>query len=91
MLIAAGFFADWLNSGFHRIMLLLDSVVYWAVSACYQLFMKLATLRLFEDEFYGDFASRIYAILGVFMLFYLAYALLNALVNLERLTGEKGV
>lgn len=53
--------------------------------------MRLATMRLFEDDFFGDFASRIYAILGVFMLFYLAYSLLNALINPERLTGDKGV
>ena len=53
--------------------------------------MRLATMRLFEDDFFGNFASRIYAILGVFMLFYLAYSLLNALINPERLTGDKGV
>ena len=62
-------FIDWINSGFHRIMLLIDSVVYWAVSMCYQLFVKLATMRLFEDSFFSDFASRFYAILGVFKIF----------------------
>lgn len=72
-------------------MLLLDSVIYWAVSMAYQLFIKLATLRLFDDSFFSDFANRIYAILGVFMLFYLAYALLNALINPDKLSGDKGV
>lgn len=90
-MLICGFFTDWINSAFHRIMLLLDAVVYWFVSIVYQLFMRLATMRLFEDDFFGDFASRIYAILGVFMLFYLAYSLLNALINPERLTGDKGV
>lgn len=90
-MLICGFFTDWINSAFHRIMLLLDAVVYWFVSIVYQLFMRLATMRLFEDDFFGNFASRIYAILGVFMLFYLAYSLLNALINPERLTGDKGV
>ena len=90
-MLICGFFADWINSAFHRIMLLLDAVVYWFVSIVYQLFMRLATMRLFEDDFFGNFASRIYAILGVFMLFYLAYSLLNALINPERLTGDKTV
>ena len=82
---------DWLSAQFQKIMLWIDSVIYWAVSMVYQLFIKLATIRLFDNEFFGDFANRIYAILGVFMLFYLAYALLNALINPDKLTGDKGV
>ena len=82
---------NWWHSLFQKILLFLDSVVYWAVSMIYQLFVKLATLQLFDNSFFGEFASRIYAILGVFMLFYLAYALLNALINPEKLTGDKGV
>ncbi len=82
---------NWWHSLFQKILLFLDSVVYWAVSMCYQLFVKLATFRLFEDSFFSEFASRIYSILGVFMLFYLAYALLNALIDPEKITGDKGV
>ena len=82
---------NWWHSLFQKILLFLDSVVYWAVSMCYQLFVKLATFRLFDDSFFSEFANRIYSILGVFMLFYLAYALLNALINPEKLTGDKGV
>ena len=82
---------NWLNSMFHKILLLIDAAVYWFVSMCYQLFVRMATLQLFDDAFFGEFANRIYAILGVFMLFYLAYALLNALIDPEKLTGDKGV
>ena len=82
---------NWLNSMFHKILLLIDAAVYWFVSMCYQLFVRMSTLQLFNDDFFGEFANRIYAILGVFMLFYLAYALLNALIDPEKLTGDKGV
>ena len=82
--------SDALSHGFHLLLLWVDGVVYWAASKCYQLFMMLATSRIFEDEFFANFARRIYAILGVFMLFYLAYALLNALVDPEKLSkGDK--
>ncbi len=82
----------WLNDSFHKIMLLLDAIVYWVVSVCYNLFIFLATEPIFKEEFFTDFARRIYAILGVFMLFYLAYALLNALVDPEKLSkGDKSV
>ena len=82
----------WLNDSFHKIMLLLDAIVYWVVSVCYNLFVFLATEPIFKEEFFTDFARRIYAILGVFMLFYLAYALLNSLVDPEKLSkGDKSV
>ncbi len=90
--IATSILLDWLNDSFHKIMLLLDAIVYWAISVSYQLFMVLARERIFKEEFFSSFARRIYAILGVFMLFYLAYALLNALVDPEKLSkGDKSV
>lgn len=83
---------DWVNTIFQSIMLWLDSVVYWFAAQCYQLFMKLSMAQIFDNNFYSDFANRIYSILGVFMLFYLAYALLNALVDPDKLAkGDKSV
>ena len=91
-MLTLNFLGDAVSHMFHFILLWIDSVVYWAASKCYQLFMMLATARVFEDEFFANFARRIYAILGVFMLFYLAYALLNAIVDPDKYSkGEKGV
>lgn len=92
MLIANNVFTDWANSIFHTILLWLDGIVYKFIAICYNLFIFLATEPIFDEEFFSDFAKRIYAILGVFMLFYLAYALLNALVDPEKLSkGDKSV
>lgn len=82
---------DWANHAIHKLFLWIDSGVYWFASECYQLFIKLASTKIFEDEFFSNFANRIYAILGIFMLFYLAYALLTALVDPEKIKGDKGV
>lgn len=91
-MLVMNFLGDAISYGFHWILLWIDSVVYWAASKCYQLFMMIATSRIFEDDFFANFARRIYAILGVFMLFYLAYALLNAIVDPDKYSkGEKGV
>lgn len=82
----------WLNTMFQRIMLTIDSVIYWFAAQCYQLFMKLSVTQIFDENFFNNFATRIYSILGVFMLFYLAYALLNALVDPDKLAkGDKSV
>ncbi len=91
-MLLANFFTDWANTTFHSIMLWIDSVVYWFASQCYQLFLKLASTRIFEDSFFANFANRIYIVLGIFMLFYLAYGLLTAIVDPEKYTkGDKGV
>lgn len=83
---------DWINTIFQSIMLWIDSVIYWFAAQCYQLFMKLSVTQIFDENFFNNFATRIYSILGVFMLFYLAYALLNALVDPDKLArGDKSV
>ena len=90
-LIAANPVTSWFNNQIHRFLLWLDQSVYWFAAQCYQLFMKLSTAQIFTDDFFSSFAKRIYAILGVFMLFYLVYALLNAIVDPDKLTNDKGV
>ncbi len=91
MLIMAGL-GTWINNMFHKILLLIDGCIYWAVSQVYQIFIKLADARIFQDAFFSNFAKRIYAIIGVVMLFYLAYALLNALVDPDKATsGDKSL
>lgn len=83
---------EWINNIFQSIMLWIDSVIYWFASQCYQLFIKLAVTQIFSENFFQNFANRIYAILGVFMLFYLAYALLNSIVDPDKLVkGDKSV
>ena len=89
-LIAANPVTSWFNNQIHRFLLWLDQSVYWLAAQCYQLFMKLSTAQIFTDDFFSSFAKRIYAILGVFMLFYLVYALLNAIVDPDKLTNDKG-
>lgn len=81
---------SWFNNTIHHFLLWVDETIYWFAAQCYQLFMKLATAQIFEDSFFNNFASRIYALLGIFMLFYLVYALLNAIVDPDKLTkGDK--
>ncbi len=95
MLIAINAFfhpIKFLNSMFHSILLLIDGGIYWAFSQVYQIFIKLADARIFQDAFFSNFARRIYALIGVVMLFYLAYALLNSLIDPDKATsGDKSL
>lgn len=81
-----------LSLGFHSIMLWLDAIVYEFVARMYNIFILLAETNIFSQDFYRSFSQRIYAVLGVVMLFVLAYALLQALIDPDKLTkGDKGI
>ena len=92
ILLGANFVTGWINNLLHRFLLWIDSGIYKLVSMSYQLFVYLSSVEIFTQDFFKSFALRIYAILGVFMLFYLAYALLNAIIDPDKgIAGEKGV
>ncbi len=81
-----------LSVGVHSILLWLDAIVYQFVALMYDIFVLLSRTNIFKDDFYRNFSQRIYAVLGVIMLFVLAYALLKAMVDPEQLTkGDKGI
>ena len=73
-----------------QLFLLIDSALYQAVSWLYNLFLRLAEAEIFTSEVYENFAQRVYVVLGVVMLFVLAYGLLQAIVNPDNFTkGDK--
>lgn len=71
-------------------LLFLDGIVYNIIDWIYDIFNYLAGLNLFKESVYMDIVQRIYVILGMVMLFILAYTLLKAVVNPENFAkGEQ--
>ena len=60
---------------------MIDGAIYNLICYVYEIFYYLATLNIFTEEHYQKIVSRIYVILGLFMLFVLAYSLLKAIIN----------
>lgn len=72
------------------ILLYIDGVIYNLISYVYDIFAFLAKLNIFSGTVYNDIVSRVYVVLGVVMLFVLAYSLLKAVVNPENFSkGEQ--
>lgn len=65
----------------YNLLLMLDGAIYNLIDYLYDIFDFLAGINIFSQDTYNDIVSRIYIILGVFMLFVLAYSLLRAIVN----------
>lgn len=82
---------DSIQSFFFGLMLILDGFVYSAISTLYKVYMILAGQRILTTEAFTVIANKIYIIIGVAMLFVLAYAILRAIIDPDQLTkGELG-
>ncbi len=73
------------------IFLLIDSLIYTFVGWLYQLFLVLASFRLFESDMYESIKSSIYTIIGVVLLFILAFELLKMMVDPDKAKGAEVV
>lgn len=69
------------EEGLQGVLLTIDSVIYWFVGKMYGLFVDLASARIFEQDVINAFANRIYNLVGVVMLFVIAYSILTAIVD----------
>ena len=65
----------------YNFLLLLDGVIYNLIDWLYDIFDFLARVNIFSNDTYSEIVQRIYVILGLFMLFVLAYSLLKATIN----------
>lgn len=63
------------------ILLYIDTVIYKLISYVYNIFNALAQINLFGNDDYNGIVKNFYVILGLVMLFILAYSLLKAVVD----------
>ena len=87
--LICGVISEAVGDGILGIFLIIDSVIYWAVSKLYGLFIDIASARIFDQDVISALANRIYSLVGVIMLFVVAYALLTAIVDPSKMSkGE---
>lgn len=63
------------------LLMFIDTIIYRLVDYVYDIFNVLAKVNIFDMNDYKTIVSRIYVILGMIMLFSLAYSLLKAVIN----------
>lgn len=82
--------AGGVESFFIGVLLFLDSVVYSLISWVYQIILVLSKVNILSNNTeITSFVNRLYVIIGVIMLFVLAYTLLKALINPDDLAKDK--
>ena len=80
---------DWLESIFRFLFAWIDKLIAWAIEQAYTLFSMIADTNIFDEKVLTMFSQRVYALLAIFMLFKLAFSLINYVINPDDFT-EKG-
>ena len=78
-----------LEKGAIGLLLALDSIIYDWIGKCYNIFMAIAGARLLSADAYMKVANKVYAIVGVLMLFVLAYSILRSIVDPDKHLKEE--
>ena len=72
---------------FAKVTIALVTGIYYLVRYAYEIFLILAKTNIFEQSQYEQLTTKIYVILGVVMLFVIAYNILNVVVDPDKNKG----
>lgn len=64
-----------------RVCFFVDGIVYKFIGIIYNLLMEIANTSIFTEEIIDLFASKVYALLGIFMLFKVSFSIMTYIVN----------
>ena len=72
---------DWIVGLVRQFFFMLDRVIYSFIVTVYNLFVDIAETSIFTEEVIDLFASKVYALLGIFMLFKVSFSILSYIVS----------
>lgn len=81
--------ANFMAGIFRSIMFFFDQIIYGFVPTIYNFIMDLARVRIFEEESLQKIADNVYGILGLYMVFRVAFIMLTAIVDPDKLTSKE--
>lgn len=86
----SGILGDWLVNTLNGIGLFLDWILYSFISLMYQVFIAISQVNLFGESTLRLIIDRVFTVLGIAMLFIMAYEIILLIINPDKLTGENG-
>ena len=66
----------------------IDSIIYEFIIKIYNLFMEIANTTIFSDDIIDIFLGKVYALLGIFMLFKVSFSLLSYIANPDQFVDK---
>ena len=68
---------------------IVDEAVYGIIASVYKLMITIASHQVFNEKTFETFGKRVYALVGIFMLFKLAFSLIRYIVNPDEMKDSK--
>ena len=72
---------DWIVDILRSIFFFIDNIIYTFIVTLYNLLVDIAETSIFTEEVIDLFASKVYALLGIFMLFKVSFSIISYIVN----------
>ena len=69
--------------------LLIDKAIYGFSVIVYDLLILISKTNIFKQEIFTDFSSRVYALVGIFMLFKVSFSILNYIINPDDMSDKQ--
>lgn len=90
--ILTGSIGSWASNTWNSILISIDYVIYMLINVCYQLFEVVSKVEVFSTDKVSTIANRIYTILGIVMLFVLAYNIILGIIDPDSMSkGDKSM
>ncbi|MFA7064526.1 MAG: hypothetical protein WC177_03410 [Bacilli bacterium] len=86
----SGLLGDWLLNSLNSIGVFIDWILYSFISWAYQVFIAISQVNLFGESTLRLIIDRVFTVLGIVMLFIMAYEIILLIINPDKLTGENG-
>lgn len=80
---------NFILNGIKNIVFLIDQGVYTLAQMSYNVFRLLASGQIFDQDVFRAFAERVYLIVGVVMVFVLAFNILTYIVDPDKISDKK--
>lgn len=81
---------DTVKTAFFSLLLLIDGAIFSLLNSIYKVYIALASARLLTNGMFIDISNRIYAVVGVAMLFVMAYVVIQGIVNPDNFAKSGG-
>lgn len=79
----------WIINIFLSFFFLLDTIVYGLIESLYQMILQIANISVISQASMQEFANRIYVLVGVVMLFKVAFSLIQLFANPDKMSDSK--
>ncbi len=79
---------SWFADGVRALFAAIDSAVYSLISVVYEIILQLSKVEIFGPDEINVFATKVYSLLGIFMLFKVSFSFISYLVNPDEITDK---